>query len=222
MRRALVIIGKAPQPGRAKTRLVPPLSGVEAAEVARAFLQDTCALAASLGWQQVSLVHAAATEFLTTLGVTLLAQHGQGLGEALAGAFEDHAAFEQTVLIGSDTPDLPREVLEQASRDLITHDVVIGPAVDGGYYLLGLRRPAPSLFQGIAWSTPAVFAQTLARAEALGLRVARLPVWADVDAPDDLIRLERALRQAPPNVAPNTRAVLQRLAWARVTAETGC
>ena len=213
MRRALVVVGKAPEPGRAKTRLVPPLSEVEAAEVAWAFVQDTCALAVRLGWEQVSLVHPPGPrDLLSTLGVTLVPQRGQGLGDALAEAFAEHAGFDQTVLIASDTPDLPIALVEQASHELASSDVVIGPATDGGYYLLGMRAPHPGLFEAIAWSTDRVYAQTLARAEALGLRTAVLPTWADVDTPDDLRRLERELRDAPETVAVNTRRVLHRLA----------
>jgi uncharacterized protein len=217
VRRALLIVGKAPEPGRAKTRLLPALSEVEAAQLAHAFLQDTCATALGLGWEQVSLVHPAGSEtLLSTLGVTLVRQRGQGLGDALAGAFEEHAGVEQIVLIGSDTPDLPSEVLEQASRELAGHDVVIGPAADGGYYLLGMRRPHAELFEGIAWSTDQVFAQTLARAEGLGLRVAVLPTWDDVDTPDDLLRLQRQLRTLPSSVAPHTRQALSRLGSRRL------
>ena len=215
MRRALVVVGKPPEPGRAKTRLVPPLSESEAAEVAWAFAQDTCATALRLGWEQVSFVYPPGSlELLSTLGVTLVPQRGKGLGDALAGAFAEHVEFDQTVLIGSDTPDLPMELLEEASRRLSgpDTDVVIGPAADGGYYLLGMRRPHPRLFEGIAWSTERVYAQTLARAEALGLRTAVLPAWADVDTPDDLRRLEAALRHAPQTVAVSTRRVLHRLA----------
>lgn len=213
MRRALIVVGKPPEPGRAKTRLVPPLSEAEAAELAWAFLQDTCLAALGLGWERVSLVHPPGSlERLRTLGVQLVPQRGHGLGDALAGSFADHAEFDQTVLIGSDTPDLPLELVEQASRELASTDVVIGPAADGGYYLLGLRRPHPGLFEGIAWSTERVYAQTVARAESLGLRTAILPGWADVDTPDDLRRLERQLRQVPDSVAVNTRRVLHRLA----------
>jgi rSAM/selenodomain-associated transferase 1 len=220
MRRALVIVGKAPEPGRAKTRLVPPLTDIEASELARAFLQDTCAMALGLGWEHVSLIHPpGATRMLDTLGVRLVPQRGEGLGDALAGAFAEHAAFEQTVLIGSDTPDLRAELLERASQELASSEAVIGPAADGGYYLLGLRRPEPELFRNIDWSTNRVLAQTLARAEGLGLRVARLPTWADIDTPEDLARLERKLRQAPSSVAPHTREVLSRLALGRL-AET--
>src|ERR687885_574902 len=99
MRRALVVVGKAPEPGKTKTRLVPPLSEVEAADLARAFLKDTCATARGMRWEQVSLVYppsaAAATEFLARLGVSLRPQRGSGLGSALAGAVSGHAGLDQ-------------------------------------------------------------------------------------------------------------------------------
>jgi uncharacterized protein len=215
----LVVVGKLPEPGRTKTRLVPPLSEGEAAELARAFLQDTCATGRALGWEQVSLVYPARPgplpEYLASLGTSPRPQRGQGLGDALACAFADHLAegFEQVVLIGSDTPDLPAGLLHQASRRLSEPgtDLVIGPSLDGGYYLLGMRQPHLGVFEAIAWSTDQVYAQTLERARGLGLRVTSLQSWADVDTPDDLVRLERDLRRAPPSVAPSTRQVLNQL-----------
>jgi uncharacterized protein len=220
VRRAVVIVSKAPRPGVSKTRLVPPLSEADAAGLAAAFLLDTCATALQTGWQRVSLVHPAGPEAIGLLGrllppgVVPLAQPGRGLGEALAAAFASHFAdgFEQVVLIGSDTPDLPASLLQAAAARLKHHaDVAIGPAADGGYYLLGLAALQPGLFDAIDWSTDRVYAQTLQRASALGLRISELPVWADVDTPADLARLAADLQLAEPGVAVHTREVLARL-----------
>ena len=114
------------------------------------------------------------------------------------------------VLIGSDNPTLPQSLIEQACAALDADDLCIGPSADGGYYLIGLREPHLGVFDAIEWSTSRVYGQTLARAERLGLRVASLPEWYDVDEPSDLVRLQRAGR-APETVAPHTRAALQRL-----------
>jgi len=123
-------------------------------------------------------------------------QRQEGMGERLCGAFED--AFARgacnPVLIGSDSPTLPGELIASASRALEAHDVVIGPAVDGGYYLIGLRRPCPRLFEGIDWSTDRVLAQTQQRAREAGLAVFYLPYWYDIDTAADLELLKQDAR----------------------------
>jgi uncharacterized protein len=217
MRRALVIVGKAPRPGRTKTRLVPPLTDAEAAELSAAFLLDTIDSGLSLGWECVSVIHPATrgeAELLVGLvadGVELYAQSGTGLGDALRGAFIDHfrRGFERVVLVDSDSPTLPRRILEEACAALDRHDVTIGPSVDGGYYLLGLVKRRDRLFEGIAWSTSYVYQQTLARAR--GLRVKALPEWYDVDVAADLSRLHADLARQPADVAAHTRRALSRL-----------
>jgi rSAM/selenodomain-associated transferase 1 len=216
MRRALIVVGKAPEAGRTKTRLVPPLTAQQAAELYRAFLLDAIDLGLRVGGQRVSVVHprgaAPALSRLVPPVVQLLEQPGHGLGDALAFAFERHlgAGFERVVLIGSDNPTLPPEPLEEAFAALETHDLSIGPSADGGYYLIGLRQAHLSLFRGIDWSTPRVHAQTLARARALNLREHTLAEWYDVDTPDDLERLRVELRSTDDRLARHTRAVLTR------------
>ena len=115
------------------------------------------------------------------------------------------------MLVGSDNPTLPREPLEEGCAWLETHDLTIGPSVDGGYYLIGQRWPCPGVFEGIDWSTPRVYRQTLARAAHLRLRVHAVREWYDVDEAADLDRLQLDLATSPPSVAPRTRAVLDRL-----------
>jgi glycosyltransferase A (GT-A) superfamily protein (DUF2064 family) len=109
------------------------------------------------------------------------------------------------VAVNSDGPTLPAEYVARAVELLASCDVVIGPAEDGGYYLIGLRQEHPGLFSDIAWSSPRVAAQTLERAAALALTVARLPPWYDVDTPADLDRLRTELVSLPPDVVPHTR-----------------
>lgn len=119
------------------------------------------------------------------------------LGDRMAAAFERAfiAGSTAVLLIGSDCPELDALLLEKAFRELQRHDLVLGPAADGGYYLIGLRRSIPALFQGIAWSTDAVRQQTLAIAQKLGLTIAKLPMLSDVDYPADLEIWQRASRQ---------------------------
>jgi len=217
MRRALLIVGKAPVPGRTKTRLVPPLSAEEAAELYRGFLLDSVSLGLDLGWERVSVVHPAGSgQVLVDLlppGVTLVEQSGHGLGDALSSAFDRHLAegFRRVVLIGSDNPTLPLEPIRQACAALDDHDLSIGPTVDGGYYLIGMRAAHLGVFSKIDWSTPRVYAQTLAQAQLLGLRAHTVREWYDVDDPPDLERLRVDLLSLPPGIAPNTRAALDRL-----------
>jgi rSAM/selenodomain-associated transferase 1 len=214
--RALVVVGKAPEAGRSKTRLSPPLSPVQAADLSGAFLQDTIALAATSAWDRVSVVYPPTADAESVLRavlppwVHLAVQRGDGLGAALTDAFQSHlgAGFGRVVLIGSDNPTLPPSRLAEADRALDEHDLVLGPSADGGYYLIGMDRPHPGVFEGITWSTSVVYQQTLARAEALGLRVASIQEWYDVDTAADLERLKDELGRLSSDVAPATRAVL--------------
>jgi rSAM/selenodomain-associated transferase 1 len=218
VKRALIVVGKAPQAGRAKTRLVPPLSAEDAAELYQAFLLDALELGLSLRWERVALVHPAgaadALRRTVPQGITLLEQSGMGLGDALSVAFRQHFAegFTQVVLIGSDNPTLSRGPIEAACSALTNDfDLSIGPSTDGGYYLIGMRRAHDGLFEDIEWSTPRVYRQTVERAQALNLRVHPVPEWYDVDEPSDLLRLELDLRSASPDVAAHTRSALARL-----------
>lgn len=220
-RRRLIIFAKEPEPGQAKTRLCPPLAVEEAARLAEAFLLDEVETFDSVSGVQVSVAYtppSALNTFRRLLGderIPWMTPQGPGsLGERLYGAFAAACpAWWPVVVIGSDSPDLPPEVIETAFRILEEDaaDVVVGPAVDGGYYLLGARQAHPNLFREIPWSTPAVLAATLERAEEARLRVALLPVWEDVDEPADLRRLRDRLQGQPPLVAPRTRAVLRGL-----------
>src|SRR5215216_4982775 len=143
MRRACVIVGKAPVPGRAKTRLVPPLTNDDAAALYGAFLLDTVAVASELGWERLSVVHPrgsrASLAALLPQSVYLYEQPGDDLCDALSSAFAQHLAngFERVVLIGSDSPTLPASAIEDACAALDESDLSIGPSVDGGYYLIG-------------------------------------------------------------------------------------
>ena len=202
MRVALAIMVKHPTPGRVKTRLCPPLTPAQATELYRCFLLDKIA--------QVRRV-AAATPYLAFTppeagpffrdlsgGIfSLVPQEGRDLGERLH-RLSTHllaVGHPSVVIIDSDTPSLPDRFLAEAVEwmgDPRT-DAVLGPAEDGGYYLVGLRQSAPAIFQRIAWSTPVVLDQTLRAAAGTGLRVHLLPPWYDVDTGKDLGRLTRDL-----------------------------
>jgi hypothetical protein len=124
-------------------------------------------------------------------GVRLLTQTGDDLGARMARAMDDvfSLGYQKVLIIGTDLPTLPGPAFSEAAALLATHDLVLGPACDGGYYLIGLRKPAPELFAGIPWSTDKVLPLTQQKAVALGLRAALLPVRRDIDTIEDLSAL---------------------------------
>jgi rSAM/selenodomain-associated transferase 1 len=148
-------------------------------------------------------------------GFILVPQRPGDLGRRLALAFRDllQLGLGPVVVIGSDVPSLPTSVLRQAlsSCEDCRLDGVIGPSEDGGYYLIGLRKPCPELFRSIAWSTSRVFEQTMLRARTQRLRIKVLPRGWDVDTPDDLQRLRRWLRARRPTNLPHTRRCVDSL-----------
>lgn len=148
--------------------------------------------------------------------VRLLAQEGRDLTERLTRLFERllGEGHDAALAMDSDSPTLPMAYVGDAAQVLTRDeaDVVIGPSADGGYYLIGLRRPAPALFEQMPWSTPDVRAITVSRARALGLRVRLLPSWFDVDTPEDLARLRDELVATGPGPA-RTAALLR--TWPR-------
>jgi len=215
MRRdALVFMAKWPQPGRAKTRLCPPLSPQQAADMARALLLDTLAEAARAEadrWLAYAPAGARG-QFFALVGpeVGLLEADAADLGGALWRA--QSAAFAhgygRVALVASDIPHLEARRYAETFAALDRADVAVGPSGDGGYYLLAARRPTPALFEGIDWSTEAVYRQTRERAAGAGLTVAALGPCDDVDTAADLAWLRGVLRERP--AAGRTLALLDR------------
>lgn len=220
IRTAVAIMAKAPRPGEVKTRLCPPLSAEDASDLYGCFLRDKIEQVAALPRARpiIAFTPTEGKAFFEAAapGFLLLPQQGADLGARLANGVEalfaaGHAAV---LMIDSDTPTLPGAFLDQAIDAIATPgtDVVLGPSADGGYYLIGLRRLYRELFQGIRWSTAHVLPETVRRAQALGLVVATLPGWFDVDTPDDMVRLRASLATAPDGVARHTRRfVMERL-----------
>lgn len=209
---ALVIMAKKPAVGRTKTRLCPPLTPVEAAALYETLLRDTIELGAGLHGVQLAIAVTppeAAGDFrhISPPGTLLLPVAGADIGDCLSQVLSRllAAGHPQAMAINSDGPTLPASYLRQAINRLDAADIVLGPSEDGGYYLIGLKQPQPGLFQDIEWSSERVTAQTLSRAEALGLRVALLPPWYDVDTAADLTRLQAELATLPAGALPHTR-----------------
>ena len=215
--RVLGLFAKRPAPGAVKTRLGP--SPDWAARVARAFLLDTVArLSAVAARRVIAFAPAdAAAEFaaLAAGRFALTPQADGDLGRRLSAflAAQLESGAESVVLVGADSPTLPVGYVEQAFEELRTADVVLGPAADGGYYLLGCGRRLPPIFDGVAWGASRVLAETVARLADPAWRLALLPPWYDVDTPDDWELLRghvAALRRAGahPGV-PYTEALLR-------------
>jgi len=213
---ALVFMAKWPEPGRAKTRLSPPLTPFEAAKLARCFLLDMLDSATAVGADRwIAFAPAARVADFRRLvggGVGLIAAEFDCFGDALQAAQHTALAkgYRSVSLVASDLPHLTADRYLEALAALKTADVALGPCSDGGYYLLASERETPSLFCGVAWSTSVVYSQTLQRAEQAGLRVARLPSCDDVDFGSDLGLLCSALSLHPG--AGRTLNFLRRLA----------
>ena len=211
-------MARVPGHGPVKTRLHGALSAARATELYRCFLLDRLdALAAVPDVVRVVAftppAAAAAMAALVPPGYRLVPQEGDTLERRLTRLFarllgEGHAG---AIAIDSDSPTLPMAYVSEAARLLAarTADVVVGPSDDGGYYLVGVRSPQPTLFDGVPWSTPDTRRATLERARVLGLTVHLLPPWFDVDTADDLARLraELAGRAAPPRTAQFVRTL---------------
>jgi uncharacterized protein len=185
----IVVIGKAPVPGRVKTRLTPPFSPGQAAQLAAAALADTLAAAAQVSvTRRVLALDGRPGEWLPA-GFEVTAQRGDGLDQRIAAALDDAYARLPVplVLIGTDTPQVTPGLLASAIRPLVrgTADAAFGPSADGGFWLLGLRRPDPGLVAGVPMSEPVTGAVQLARLEAAGMAVHQLPCVTDVDEAAD-------------------------------------
>lgn len=206
---AIGVMAKAPVPGRAKTRLCPPLHPAQAAALSAAFLRDiteNIALASRAAPIQAFIAYAPAgdeasfgghlaegTGLVLADGTPPMPPFVQGFGRCLLHAAQAlfAAGFAAVCLVNSDSPTLPTARLIEASQWLRKPGdrIVLGPADDGGYYLLGMKRPHAHLFADIKWSTSSVAAATRARAATIGLDVLALDTWYDVDDAASLQRL---------------------------------
>jgi rSAM/selenodomain-associated transferase 1 len=213
---ALIVLAKAPRPGRVKTRLCPPCSATEASDLAEAALRDTLEAAAASHCGQRVLVLDGPPGAWVPDGFEVLPQRGGTLDHRIAGAFADVAAA--ALLIGMDTPQLSAELLDAALDAGLDGrlgrggcDAALGPTLDGGYWAVGLTRPNRRAFLGVPMSTPGTFAAQRRRFDELGLRTRELAVLRDVDVYADAIAVAA--------VAPHTRfaAAFRRLNHAVAT-----
>lgn len=206
MTAVLIIFAKEPRPGQVKTRLSPPLSPEAAAQLYHCFIEDILDEMTRVPEMRLAVAFSPPTargffRRLAPPGTNLFPQEGADLGERMARAFARGfgAGFGPILLRGSDVPDLPAAVVAEAHAVLTSGraQVVLGPATDGGYHLVGLTEPQPRLFQGPAWSSSTVLADTLHLARQLGLKVHLLPPWPDIDTGDNLRTFLHRAHPAP-------------------------
>lgn len=218
--KSIIVFAKAPEPGRVKTRLTPPFSPEQGAALYRALAADSLACAEAVMGASVTLAYETHHDWPDPSWLKLptpswFPQDGIDLGRRLAAAtgkaFMDGA--ERVVVIGSDSPHLPSAYIEEAFSRLAAAPLVLGPSRDGGYYLIGLREPAPSLFDDIPWSGPAVLKATLARALERHWPVHLLDELEDVDDAPSLARMLAAVKGTA--LAPRTQAAIALLGRAR-------
>lgn len=213
----LIIYAKAPVAGMAKTRLFPHISFEEAALLHEAMVADMVDMCSSMPQFKLWLSYTPPNSlglFMDLLGNRAMeyrVQEGEDLGERMHQSFR--SAFKEgarrAVIVGTDVPSIRPDFIHSAFNGLSKADLVIGPAKDGGYYLIGLKRPAPEIFTGIEWSGPDVLASSLDTAKRLGLKTALLPPLGDIDTFEDL--LEASSGPMTPRTGKVVAALMQRL-----------
>ena len=193
MRPVLAVFLKAPRPGAVKTRLIPALGAAGAARLYRALAESVVAGTRPGPGEYERLVFFTPEEARAEVeawfpGEVCVAQQGADLGARMSAACDEafRRGAARVVIVGSDVPGLTRGDVRLALASLQDHDLVLGPAQDGGYYLIGLGQRRPSLFEGVAWGTGSVFATTMERAAGLGLSVRVLEERRDIDTLEDV------------------------------------
>jgi len=211
MQSAIVsIFARAPEPGRSKPRLIPELGQERAAELAEVLLEDTVTMARTL--ERAECIIAAATRFERPYfkPQEVWLQSEGDLGERLEKILRLALKRREIVLaIGDDTPNLPASLLENARDALTTADAVLGPSLDGGFYLIGLNDCPVGLLAEIQWSHTTTLAATMAKLDQFGMKTVLINPWYAVDGPDDLERLRRQLA-GDPSAAPRTAELLRK------------
>jgi len=221
--RTLVIMAKAPRPGVVKTRLASSFSPEAVTAFYCCLLEDTLALARSVGDMEVAVMcpESDVNELAQLAGAqaSVVGQTGEGLAAGLTSVFAHFTRNhrQRVIAFNSDSPHLPRSVLEDAFETLAANDVVVGPTHDGGYYLVGAKASHPTLFAHDGMGTSSALERLLSRARALELSVGFADAFYDIDVADDLTRLAEELRLAPAK-APRTAQWLKE--WEHASAQS--
>lgn len=216
---SLLVVAKRPVPGQTKTRLCPPLTSEQAADLYECFLHDTLEIMRRVPGVQLKIGYLPedAQSYFQQLApdIELICQRGESLGERLDNLLTEALGGGAgcAVVMDSDSPSLPAEYIHQAFAQLAAADVVIGPTQDGGYYLIGMKKPHPILLRQVRMSTPQVLADTLALAQSIGATVSLLPAWYDVDTVTDLRRLLAGTAELADGTAQHTLSWLAKASW---------
>jgi hypothetical protein len=211
---ALVVVAKRPTPGKTKTRLSPPLTPELASALYECFLFDTLDQMRRVDDAQRVIAYLNEPEYFHRIApdFELLPQKGHDLGSRLDNALTFYLSrgYERVIIMDSDSPTLPAAYLMQGFHILSDGaDVVLGPCDDGGYYLIGIKKPAPRLLREVHMSTPTVASETIALAKEEGLQLVTLPVWYDVDDVMSLSRLVEEVEKPTSDKAIHTRRFLR-------------
>ena len=202
MAACVIVFAKNPVPGQVKTRLMPHLSAEQAASLYQAFLVDWCNALSTISAARRVIAYTPpeglnALQTLIGKDLVYILQQGATLGERLIAAahWACNRDYTKFLFVGSDSPTLPIQYVERALDLLESRDIVIGPSVDGGYYLIGFSKHGaslsiPTIFEEITWSTDVVFRQTLRKIQGVNARLGLLPPWYDVDTPTGLQLLQ--------------------------------
>jgi hypothetical protein len=215
-RTAVAIMARVPRPGSVKTRLAAAIGAAAACRLYESFVGDLDERLADAGYPTLWFHWPDEPGFRRHVprAASVMAQRGPDLGARMAGAFETAFAlgFHPVVMLGADVPHVPLAWIDDAAGRLARDaDIVLGPARDGGYYLIGLGAPAAPLFEGVPWGTGNVYRETMKRVGVMGLRAFPLPECFDVDEAADLQRLRALLLGEPGITLPRTRATLRAL-----------
>lgn len=220
MKQALILFTRVPIAGKTKTRLQTALTPEQCAQAHSAFLQDVAS--SCLSPQQWDLLVFYGEEGPLPVLQELLPQQkdfflqqGKTLGEKMDRAITDtfKMGYERCVLIGADLPLINREIIAQAMRALEEISLVLGPTVDGGYYLVGSTKPCPEIFSGQSYGGNNVFENTVAAAQKAGLSLGTVATMEDIDQPEDLRNFADKLSVQPEKICPHSRRFLRELGW---------
>jgi rSAM/selenodomain-associated transferase 1 len=197
MKKCLIIFVKEPIRGNVKTRLGSHLSQLECVRLYKNFLKYAIDLARGIKCSDKIIAYDSCgkrPDYLRKIApdFKFYMQKGRDLGERMSNAFIDFTSDNtKTVLIGSDSPGLPKNYINKAFSELASNDLVLGPTYDGGYYLIGMKDNCEEIFRGIKWSSSAVFEETLKKAKKMKKKTAVLNTWYDIDTTEDLKYLEK-------------------------------
>lgn len=220
MKQALILFTRVPIAGKTKTRLQTALTPEQCAQAHSAFLQDVAS--SCLAPQQWDLLVFYGEEGSLSVLQELLpqqkdffVQQGKILGEKMDRAIADtfKMGYDRCVLIGADLPLINREIIAQAMRTLGETSLVLGPTVDGGYYLVGSTKPCPEIFSGQSYGGSNVFENTVAAAQKAGLSLGTVATMEDIDQPEDLRNFADKLSMQPEKICPHSRRFLREVGW---------